>query len=69
MYHEVASVPTETPSADELFDLPFLDSVVRETMRIQSAISATSRVAMHDDLIPVSEPFKDKYGIVHTEIR
>ena len=63
------SVPTDTPSADDLFELPLLDAVVRETMRVQCAVPMTSRVAMHDDVIPVSEPFTDKYGRVHSEIR
>lgn len=66
---ELLSVPTDTPSMDELNALPYLDAVTRETLRVHAAVPNTIRVAMKDDVIPVSEPFFDKNGQVKKEIR
>ena len=66
---EMQTVPTDTPSADELNDLQFLDAVVRETLRVHAAVLFTSRLAMRDDIIPVSKPFVDRYGQTRSEIR
>jgi len=65
---ELLAVPTDTPSMDELQALPFLDAVVRETLRFHPAVPATSRVAMKDDVIPLNEPFVDKHGKLRSEI-
>ncbi|GAA5971159.1 hypothetical protein JCM11641_004166 [Rhodosporidiobolus odoratus] len=40
----------------ELDSLPYLDAVIRETLRIDSPLPATIRRAAHDDLIPLSSP-------------
>ena len=66
---ECLSVPTDTPSYDELNGLPFLDAVVRETLRLHAAVPSTIRIATKDDLIPVNEPYKDKYGNIHNGIK
>ncbi|EIN14704.1 cytochrome P450 [Punctularia strigosozonata HHB-11173 SS5] len=66
---ELLSVPTDTPSMDELDVLPYLDAVIREAMRIHAPVGVTTRVAMKDDVIPVKEPYVDKYGNMHCEIR
>jgi hypothetical protein len=58
-------VPTDSPSMDELSALPYLDAVVRETLRVHSPVPSTIRVAMEDDVIPLSTPFVDKNG--HTQ--
>ena len=47
---------------DELNALPYLDAVVRETLRIHAPIVSTMRVATRDDILPLSEPIKNKYG-------
>ena len=54
---------------DELNELPYLENVVRETLRFHPAVPKTSRVAMHDDVLPLNEPFIDAKGNVQTEIR
>lgn len=61
---ELKRIETDMPSADDLSaeHLPLLDAVVRETLRVHAAVTSTSRVAMKDDIIPVSEPYFDKYG-------
>lgn len=66
---ELLSVDTETPSMDELMSLPYLDAVVRETLRVHSPVPGTTRIAMKDDVLPVEKPFTDKYGVVHDSIR
>ncbi|KAI5118119.1 hypothetical protein M0805_008028 [Coniferiporia weirii] len=66
---ELLAVPSDTPSADALGALPFLDAVVRETLRLHAAVPSTIRIAMRDDVIPLSEPFVDTNGQKQTEIR
>lgn len=66
---ELLTVETETPSMDELVALPYLDAVVRETLRLHAPVPSTVRIAMKDDILPVDTPFTDKYGVVHNEIK
>ena len=66
---ELLSVDTETPTMDELMALPYLDAVVRETLRVHSPVPGTQRIAMKDDVIPVEKPYTDKNGVVHDSIR
>ncbi|KAI0328399.1 cytochrome P450 [Cubamyces sp. BRFM 1775] len=66
---ELLSVDTDTPTMDELNGLPYLDAVVRETLRLHSPVTFIVREAKKDDVIPLSEPYTDRYGRVHKEIR
>ena len=66
---ELLGVPSETLDMDELNALPYLDAVVRETLRLHAAVTFVTRVAAKDDAIPLSAPFVDKKGAVHNEIR
>ena len=66
---ELLGVSSEYPSPEELSALPYLDAVVRETLRLYPSVTTALRVAMHDDVLPVSQPFKDKYGRLQLEIR
>ncbi|KAF9239085.1 cytochrome P450 [Melanogaster broomeanus] len=66
---ELLSVDTETPSMDDLMALPYLDAVVRETLRVHAPVPSTVRVAMKDDVLPLEKPFTDKNGVVHDGIR
>lgn len=59
---ELLTIATDTPSMDELNALPYLDMVVRETLRHHSPVTGTTRVPVRDDIIPVSRPFMDKRG-------
>ncbi|KAF5375481.1 hypothetical protein D9757_009956 [Collybiopsis confluens] len=54
---------------DVLNSLPYLDAVVRESLRLHAPVSATSRVATKDDFLPLATPFTDKKGAVHDSIR
>ncbi|KAJ7476856.1 cytochrome P450 [Mycena galericulata] len=51
------------PTWDQLgSSLPYLDSVVLETLRLHPALGQTSRQAMVDDIVPVGEPITTKSG-------
>ncbi|KAI1784699.1 cytochrome P450 [Ganoderma leucocontextum] len=65
---ELLAVPTDTPTMEDLNALPYLDLIVRETLRLHAPVTVTSRVAMHDDVLPISTPLTDKHGNVLNEI-
>ncbi|OJT11871.1 Cytochrome P450 72A14 [Trametes pubescens] len=66
---ELFTLQTEAPTMEELSSLPYLDAVVRETLRIHAPVPTTMRVAQKDDVIPVGEPFVDRHGNVQDSIR
>ncbi|KAJ7099283.1 cytochrome P450 [Mycena belliarum] len=66
---ELLAVATDTPTMDELNALPYLDCVVRETLRVHAPVPSTSRVATQDDVVPLATPFTDVNGDVHESIR
>ncbi|KAI0768802.1 cytochrome P450 [Trametes elegans] len=66
---ELLSLQTDTPTMEQLSALPYLDCVVRETLRLYAPVTMLIREARKDDVIPVTEPFTDKYGKVQHEIR
>ena len=65
---ELLSVDTDKPDMDQLNALPYLDAVVRETLRVHAPVPIITRVAMKDDVIPVAEPFVDRYGKLQNHI-
>ncbi|KAJ8699267.1 hypothetical protein PTI98_002399 [Pleurotus ostreatus] len=65
---EVLGVVTDTPSMEELSALPYLDAVIRETMRLYAPLPSTTRVADVDDILPLSTPLTDSKGDVHRSI-
>lgn len=66
---EILNIPTENPSMDELSELPYLDAVVRETMRVHAPVPVTVRMAIKDDVIPLHTPYTDVRGEAHDSIR
>jgi len=66
---ELLSVSTDTPTMEELNELKYLDCVVRETLRVHAPVTGTSRVAMRDDIVPLSTPVTDIHGVVHDSLR
>ncbi|KAJ7648090.1 cytochrome P450 [Roridomyces roridus] len=64
----LASATTENPTMDELNALPYLECVVRETMRLYAPVHFTQRVAVQDDVIPLSNPYIDKRGNEHESL-
>ncbi|KAG8722655.1 hypothetical protein FRC09_005905 [Ceratobasidium sp. 395] len=59
----------EEPSMVELEKLTYLDNVIRETLRLYPAVPMVSRMAFEDAVIPVGQPYKDRYGVTQSEIR
>lgn len=47
---------------DELNALPYLDKVVRETMRLYAPVPNTVRQVMKDDVIPTESQWVDRRG-------
>ncbi|KAF8065386.1 cytochrome P450 [Lyophyllum atratum] len=62
---ELLSVDAENPTMDQLNALPYLDMVVRETMRIHAPIAAMIRTAVTDDVLPLNTPITDRKGVIH----
>ncbi|KAF7329164.1 Cytochrome P450 [Mycena kentingensis (nom. inval.)] len=50
---ELLSIGTDTPTADAINGLAYLDKVVREVTRLYPAIPHTGRIALRDDVIPL----------------
>ena len=66
---EISDISTDNPTMDDLNGLPYMDAVVRESLRLHPPVAGIAREARKDDCIPLSKPFTDKKGIVHNEIR
>ncbi|TFK35549.1 cytochrome P450 [Crucibulum laeve] len=66
---ELLNISTDNPSMDELNTLPYLDAVIRESLRFHAPIPITMRVAMKDDILPLETPFIDKHGSLRHEIQ
>jgi hypothetical protein len=60
----------DSPSlTDEISRLPYLDHVVRETLRVHSPVTSTMRVCMREaDEVPVCEPYTDRNGVLRRGI-
>ncbi|KAJ3548741.1 hypothetical protein NM688_g5258 [Phlebia brevispora] len=55
-------------SYDQLVDLPYLDAVCRETLRLYPPASFTSRETQKDAVMPLSEPIQGVDGTMISEI-
>ncbi|KAJ7257365.1 cytochrome P450 [Mycena rebaudengoi] len=62
---ELLTLCTENPTMDELNTLPYLESVVRETLRVHSPFVFNQRMAMEDDILPLAKPYVDQKGKSH----
>jgi hypothetical protein len=67
--HELLSISTDNPSMDELNDIPYLDAVVRETLRLHAPVPLTLRVAVKDDILPLGNPVRTTRGELIDSIR
>ena len=52
---ELLTLPTDDPTMDDLKALPYLDMVVRESLRLYAPIYATMRVATKDTALPMKD--------------
>ncbi len=53
---------------EELNSLPYLDAVVRETLRLYAPVNATLRTAMEENILPLENPVRDQNGKLHYDI-
>ncbi|KAG8723463.1 hypothetical protein FRC09_003220 [Ceratobasidium sp. 395] len=61
--HELQSAGLgDEPSMADLDKLPYLDCVVRETLRVYSVVPNVGREVTIDTALPVGESYKDRYG-------
>ncbi|KAJ7488422.1 cytochrome P450 [Mycena latifolia] len=65
---ELLTMSTDNPTMDELNSLPYLEMVVRETMRVHSPVLFTQRMAMEDDVLPLAKPYIDQDGNSHDSL-
>ena len=65
---ELLAVPNDNPSMDELNSLPYLDAVVRETLRLHAPVPNSGRIAVKDDILPLGKPVVDRFGKSHDSI-
>ncbi|KAJ6565538.1 cytochrome P450 [Mycena vulgaris] len=65
---ELLTLCTENPTMDELNTLPYLESVVRETLRVHSPFVFNQRMAMEDDILPLAKPYVDQKGQSHDNL-
>ncbi|KAJ7234598.1 cytochrome P450, partial [Mycena rebaudengoi] len=65
---ELMTVSTDNPTMEELNALPYLENVVRETLRAHTPLVSVRRMAYVDDVLPLSIPYTDPTGIVHDNI-
>ncbi|KLT45304.1 putative cytochrome P450 [Cutaneotrichosporon oleaginosum] len=59
---ELLEVPDERPDFDTLMNLPYLDKVVHESLRLESPVPNISRVATQDGVVPLSAPVTGRDG-------
>jgi len=65
---ELRSVPDDQPSLDTLYKLPYLDNVVRESLRLDSPVAFTGRITSRDTVIPLSMPVVGRDGTTMNSI-
>ncbi|VDB85149.1 unnamed protein product [Peniophora sp. CBMAI 1063] len=65
---ELLAVSTDAPTDAELDHLPYLDAVVRETLRIHPPVFGTEREAVQDDVVPLKTPYIGTDGVPHHEL-
>ena len=53
---------------EELNALPYLDKIVHEVLRLYSPVPMTIRVAMKDDIVPLTEGYTDLEGKFHSNV-
>lgn len=66
---ELKTVPSDTPTLEELSALPYLDLVTRETLRLNPPVELTSRQPWRDEVVPIGEPITDRYGNKRHELQ
>ncbi|KAJ7642116.1 cytochrome P450 [Roridomyces roridus] len=66
---ELLELSMDNPTLDELNSLEYLESLVRETLRLYAPVAFTNRVAMQDDIVPLAKTVTDIYGVKRDSLR
>ncbi|KAJ6587651.1 cytochrome P450 [Mycena vulgaris] len=66
---ELLSLDNDYPTMDDLNNLPYLDCVVREVLRLHAPVQLTLRKSLSDDVLPFGVPCVDSNGTVHDALR
>ncbi|KAI0640363.1 cytochrome P450 [Trametes meyenii] len=59
LHEKLLAVDTDAPMMNEHNALPYLDCVVRESLRMHAPVPRTERIAIRDIVVPLDTPFKD----------
>ncbi|KAF7367798.1 hypothetical protein MSAN_00844000 [Mycena sanguinolenta] len=62
---ELLTITSENPTMDDLNSLPYLECVVRETLRFHGPVAFMDRMVTQDDVLPLSRPYIDTVGKCH----
>ncbi|KAF7339184.1 hypothetical protein MVEN_01995700 [Mycena venus] len=65
---ELLTLKTDNPTMDDLNSLPYLESVLREIMRVYPPVGFSVREAMEDDVLPLSKSYLDRNGNTYDTI-
>ncbi|EJU01814.1 cytochrome P450 [Dacryopinax primogenitus] len=66
---ELQQASEEAPCMEELSALPYLDAVLKESLRLWCPVRSTVRVATRADQIPLSTPLVDRQGRRHDYVQ
>ncbi|KAJ6449770.1 cytochrome P450 [Mycena sanguinolenta] len=62
---ELFTISSDNLTMDDLNSLPYLERVVRETLRFHGPVASMDRMAIQDDVLPLSRPYIDTTGKSH----
>ncbi|KAJ7177140.1 cytochrome P450 [Mycena filopes] len=65
---ELLTLSTDNPTMEDLNSFAYLENVVREVMRLHAPVMFTQRMAMEDDVLPLSKPYIDRHGNSHDSL-
>ncbi|KAI0713903.1 cytochrome P450 [Earliella scabrosa] len=66
--HEAEERYSKVIPYDELSQLPYLDAICRETLRVHAPVNLSARQALTDTVLPLAEPIRGVDGKMMTEI-
>ncbi|KAJ7167215.1 cytochrome P450 [Mycena crocata] len=66
---ELLNLGSDKPTMDELMAIPYLDAVLRESLRLHAPVGFTERIATKTDYIPLHTPYIDAKGIPRNTVR